>query len=378
MEAVKANLLYDGTGNKPRKNCWILFDREVKGITDTKPDAEIIGEGVVTPAFVDGHCHMGMVRSGEPEEEEESNEEMGTMTPLADALNSVYMDDSSFRDSVEWGVLYSHIMPGSGNILGGKTVFVRNYAADIEEALVKRIGMKSALGFNPRATTEWKGKRPTTRMGAVAMLREEFLKAQKEQKLVSTRKKRKEEVEPFTEEIIKILKRKLPLIAHVHRADDLIVLSNLVEEFGIKVIANHCGDVNSNELWAKLRKRNIPVIYGPIDAFPYKTELKHMNWRNLQGLMETGPKFGLMTDHPVTQQRTLPLQIRYPMRLGMSGAEAISLITKRNADILGVNEVGSLEKGKWASLIVWKGDPFSLGNYPKLVIGEGKVLHEEN
>jgi len=75
-------------------------------------------------------------------------------------------------------------MPESGNIIGGKTVLIRNWASDIEDALVKHIGMKAALGYNPRSTTKWKGERPTTRMGAIGLLRRELYKAMKARDLL--------------------------------------------------------------------------------------------------------------------------------------------------------------------------------------------------
>jgi len=82
---------------------------------------------VITPAFIDAHCHIGMERAGEPGSEGEANEHMDSLLFLADALDSVQMDDSAFRDSVELGVLYSCVMPGSGNIVGGRTAIIRNY-----------------------------------------------------------------------------------------------------------------------------------------------------------------------------------------------------------------------------------------------------------
>jgi imidazolonepropionase-like amidohydrolase len=190
MKAIKASILYDGKGRGIGSNQYIVFDKKIRAISSSKPSCELIGEGIVTPAFIDGHCHIGMARSGEPEKEEEANEEMETIIPLIDAIDSIYMDDKAFKESIEWGVLYSHVMPGSGNIIGGKTVLIRNFSQDIEDALVKHVGVKAALGYNPRSLPEWKGKRPTTRMGALALLREEFMKALKAKKLVKQRKKK--------------------------------------------------------------------------------------------------------------------------------------------------------------------------------------------
>ncbi len=84
-----------------------------------------------------------------------------------------------------------------------------------------------------------------------------------------------------------------------------------------------------------------------------------------------------MSDHPVTLQANLYLQLRHFMRLGMSKEEAIKVITHNNAKILDVDDrLGSIEKGKWASLVVWNGDPFSLEKYPTHVFAEGELIHE--
>jgi len=90
----------------------------------------------------------------------------------------------SFIESVVSGVLYSTVLPGSGNIIGGKAILIRNFVQDIGQAYIMDIGIKAALGYNPRSTVEWKGNRPSTRMGAVAMLRETFIKARKMQGLL--------------------------------------------------------------------------------------------------------------------------------------------------------------------------------------------------
>ncbi len=378
MKAIKASILYDGTSSKVRKEVYILFKGEkIKGISKEKGNAELIGEGVVTPAFIDPHAHIGMARSGEPYYEDETNEHMHPLYPLIDALHSVYMEDMAFRESIEHGVLYSHIMHGSGNILGGRTALIRNFGRDIEEAYIKHIGIKAALGYNPRSTTDWKGTRPSTRMGAVALLREQLIKARKTIALIKKRKKLREEVEPLTEVFMDIVQGKVPLMVHVHKEDDVIVLMKLVDEFGIKAVVNHGGDVHSRELWDKVKRRGMDVIYGPVDAHAYKVELKHESWRNVKYIVESKPRFTLMSDHPFSLQRNLYLQLRYFLRFGMSREEAIALITGNASDILGAGNIGKIKRGYYASLVVWNGDPFTLDSYPVMVIGEGRILYEE-
>ena len=61
-------------------------------------------------------------------------------------------------ESVESGVLYSTVLPGSGNIIGGKAVLIRNFVQDIDQAYIMDVGIKAALGYNPRSTHEVEGQ----------------------------------------------------------------------------------------------------------------------------------------------------------------------------------------------------------------------------
>jgi imidazolonepropionase-like amidohydrolase len=379
MKLIKSKLLYDG--GEEKKDYFIGFeDEEIKYVGSSKPEVrgEIIAEDVVvTPAFIDSHSHIGLVRSGEPDREEEANEHMNTVYPLVNALHSVYMDDPAFKESVESGILYSTVLPGSGNIIAGKAVLIRNFVQDIDKAYLMDVGIKAALGYNPRSTVEWKGDRPSTRMGAVAMLRENFNKARKMQQLIKTEKKVIDEVEPQTELFMDILSNKLKMMIHVHKEDDIMVLLQIIKEFGIKVIANHCVDVHREEVFTALKAASVPIIYGPMDSFPYKVELKHESWRNAEQLLNSGAKFSIMSDHPVILQRNIFYSLRHLLRFGLSKAHAISKISKEAAEIIGAQNIGQIRAGFKASLVVWNGDPFSLSNYPILVIAEGRTVYRE-
>jgi imidazolonepropionase-like amidohydrolase len=379
MKVIKSRLLFDGIDEK--RDCFIGFENdEIKYVGNSQPkeSGEIIAEGVVvTPAFIDSHSHIGMVRSGEPEKEEEANEQMNSVYPLVNALHSIYMDDPSFKESVESGVLYSTVLPGSGNIIAGNAVLIRNFVQDIGQAHIMDVGIKAALGYNPRSTVDWKGNRPSTRMGAVAILRENFIKARKLQKLLETGKKVIDEVEPLTELFMDILSNRIKMMVHVHKEDDIMVLLQLIKEFGIKVIANHCADVHREEVFTALKASSVPVIYGPMDSFPYKVELKHESWRNAEKLLKSGAKFSIMSDHPVILQRNILYSLRHLLRFGLSKADAISKISKEAAEIIGAQNIGQVRAGFKASIVVWNGDPFSLSSYPILVIAEGRTVYQE-
>jgi len=379
VKSLFAETLY--TGDELLRNIHLLYEGSVVKGTSMEPRGEFIGRfPVVTPAFIDAHCHIGMERSGEPGTEGEANERMESLLFLADALDSVQMDDSAFRDSVELGVLYSCVLPGSGNIIGGKSAIIRNYARSTTEALIARFGIKAAFGYNPMSTRDWKGTRPYTRMGALSLLRARL--AQVKAKLDKPGKGAKrgaDTVLTAEEQVVReILRGRQTLRVHVHKIDDIACLLRLQEEYGIHVTVEHACDVNDGRIYAALKDRGVPVVFGPLDAFAYKVELRHENWRNVRHLLQSGVEFGLMTDHPVIPQRNLLLELRWFIRCGLNRQDAIEIITRRNAQILGIDGfLGTLGKGKWASFSCWNGDPFDVTRYPVKVVAEGEVVFEE-
>lgn len=377
MNSIFAKTIF--TGRKVVSDRYVVFNgRKFAGIS-TRVQGSLSGKyNVITPAFVDAHSHIGMARAGEPNDQGEANDQSESIIALADALDSVQMDDSALTDAIEMGVLYSCVVPGSGNIIGGNSAVIRNYAPDSTEALIARAGLKSAFGFNPMKTRSWKGKRPTTRMGALAILRSKLDEVrQKIQKYRSAKGGRKQDIVFSAEEKVlrDILARKTRLRAHVHKIDDIAALLRLVDDFRIKIVVDHAMDVHDTKIFQELKRRKIPVVYGPVDSFAYKVELKHENWRNIRHLIASGVDFGLMSDHPVTLARQLLLQTRWFMRAGLSKQGAIELVSRKNARILGIDDrIGIIEKGKWASFTCWNGDPFDLASYPVAVYGEGEVL----
>ena len=377
MNCVYAKTIY--TGKSVLRNAYLSFNgQKIAGISNVKRGTLRGKFRVLTPAFIDPHSHIGMARAGEPGSENEANDNMDSILAISDALDSVQMDDASFKDAIEMGVLYSCVVPGSGNIIGGLSAVIRNYSKNSTDALIARAGIKTAFGFNPMSTQDWQGKRPSTRMGTLTVLRSRLHEVhQKIQRYRKARGSKKQEIIFSAEEAIlrDVLTGKLRLRAHVHKIDDIATLLRVVDEFKLKVSIEHAVDVHQPEIFRELQKRKISVTYGPIDAFPYKVELKHENWKNIKHLVESRVEYGLMTDHPVTPARQLFLQTRWFSRVGLSKQQMVELVSRKNAEIVGINMIlGTLAKGKWASFICWNNDPFDLTSYPLAVYGEGELL----
>ncbi len=408
MHAYKARILYDG--NSVLKDVYVVVENtNIVEVTQIKPECEVVECEVITPAFIDGHSHIGMARHGEPYEEDETNDILAQIIPSNNPLNSIYFDDRAFEEAVNHGVLYSIVVPGSGNLVGGQAILVRNFARNRAEGFVRQVGYKMALGHNPRSTTSWKGTRPSTRMGVYAMLeaRLERLKAKlklhemekerkrkKLQKMVDKGKMSREEMENELKEmeeefqlslsvterhLISLLRREKLAKVHVHKEDDVLYLLELKKKFGINFVADHLCDVFRRDIFNLLAKEGVPVTYGPIDAFAYKVELKHESYRNVKQLVESNASYCLMTDHPVVLARNLFLQTRYLLMYGKEKHEVIGVSSKKAAEIHGFDDIlGTVEKGKLASFLIWDGDPFVLGSKVVGMVVEGEYTDVEH
>ena len=377
MHTLLGHVVY--TGTDVLENAYINFEDDIiVSITDAAA-GELRGKyPVITPAFIDAHSHIGMIRAGEPGAEAEANERLESIMAHADALDSVQMDDAGFPSAIEAGVLYSCVLPGSGNIIGGNTAVIRNYGPNTTAAFIRRAGIKAAFGYNPMSTREWKGQRPYTRMGALALLRSRLYEVQ--QKMAKQPAKSAADVTYSLEDVVfkALLTGEERLRVHVHKSDDVASLLRIVDEFSLKVTVEHTGDVHEVDIYRELAKRGIPVIYGPMDSLAYKVELKHASWRNIKYLIESGVEFGLMTDHPVILQKMLLFELRWFLRMGFSKQQALEIITRKNAEILGIADIlGTLAPSKWASLVCWNGDPFSLECYPVVAYAEGEVIFKD-
>ena len=369
---ITVKYIYDGSQYREssKKGFSIEFQDRILKIEEIDYEPEF---HTLTPAFIDAHSHIGLERWGECYEEGDVNDRGDSIVVYADVLDSIQMDDPSFRDSIENGVLYSSVMPGSGNLISGKAVNIRNFASNTNKAFISYAGYKMALGYNPKSTEDWKGTRYTTRHGIVSLFRQELIKAQNILKLLEKGKKEREELEPDELFFVELLEGKERLRVHLHHQDDLMALLRLGDHFQFNYTVEHGMDFYTKEPFEELKKRNVPLVYGPLDSFAYKGELKHENWRNIKWLKD-GPLFSIMSDHPVILQRNLFLSLRWFLRIGFNKSSIISLITKNAAQILGLKDLGEIKEGKWASFSLWDGDPFSLESSIVEVYGEGEKI----
>ena len=201
-------------------------------------DAEIIdASGIdVYPGFVDAHCHLGLDGYAVEYAGDDFNEIGDAITPELSALDAVNPQDKAFELARAGGVTCVSTGPGSSNVIGGTFCVIKTYGKRIDDMIVKeKSAMKIAFGENPKNC--YKSRGIYSRMTIAAKLREVLRQAElyeKRQEAAgypdNTDYSKMPEYNAKLEALRPVIRKELPLKAHVHRADDIITDSPVSEE----------------------------------------------------------------------------------------------------------------------------------------------------
>jgi imidazolonepropionase-like amidohydrolase len=287
------------------------------------------------------------------------------------ALDAIYPADPGFRMAVAGGVTTANIMPGSGNPIGGQTVYVKLRGRTIEEMLIRGMamlgGLKMANGENPKRAYGSKNAAPMTRMKVAALQREQFVKARDYQdKWARYRKAVAEgkdipppEKDPALEPLVEVLQKKRTVHFHCHRADDLMTALRIAEEFGFELVLQHATE--GYRIADEIARRKIPASLTLVDSPGGKLEVAGLLEENAALLEKAGVKVAINTDDSVTESRFFLRTGAIAVRGGMSEDAALRALTLHGAQIMHLDDrLGSLAKGKDADFVVLSGPPFSV------------------
>lgn len=328
----------------------------------------------VTPGLIDAHSHVGMMEDGVPGDGD-YNESTDAMTPDVMALDAFRTSDVALREAAESGVTAAFIMPGSANVIGGLCAIVKTFGLRYVDYIVNaEAGFKMALGENPKRTHGGKGKRPGTRMGIAAMIRQVFADAEAyAQKRTKLKKGDPAAPDLKLESVARMLAGKLTCRCHAHRGFDMLAFMRIADRYKFRYVFEHATE--ALEVMDELAARKIPIAFGPTFGSRGKIETQSKAWSTPAAAAKAGVLCAITGDHSVTPLRHLCVYAALAVRAGLSNADALKTITINPAKILGVeHRLGSLEPGKDADLVVWPGDPLDIRNAPtRVMIGGGWV-----
>lgn len=349
------------------------------GNSDTNiPDnAEVhdVSGKVIMPGLVDTHSHIG---------EGDGGDRSAALHPDVRIMDTINPRSTSFNKARAGGITSVNIMPGSGHLMSGQTVYLKLREANtIEDMLLVMDeenniygGLKMANGTNPIGNTPF----PGTRAKSAAMVRSLFVQAQNYQSKIEAAGDDESKIPPRDlqmETLVEVLEGKRTVHNHTHRHDDILTAIRLSQEFGYKLVLQHV-----SEAWKvadEIAEAGVPASIITLDSFGGKLETEEISNSNGAALEKAGVVVGMHTDDGITDSRLFLRSTAMAVREGMSREKAIEAVTIANAIMMDIDErVGSLENGKDADFIILSGDPLSVYTHIEQTWIEGNKVWDRS
>jgi imidazolonepropionase-like amidohydrolase len=327
---------------------------------------------LLTPGLIDAHTHLGIDEEGIGWEGADFNETSEAVTPHMRAIDGINPFEEGFIDAVKSGITTVQVLPGSANVIGGLTTTIKVKPGQaVDDIVIHEIaGLKIAFGENPKKLHGQKGRAPVTRMGVAALLREQFTKA------INYERKRKvnpDDVDLRMEALCLALRREIPVRAHAHRADDILTAIRIAKEFNLDLSVEHTTE--GHKIVDQLVRANVKLTVGPTLSSRSKVELRELDWNTYHLLAEKGLPFALITDHPVIPIGHILTSAALAVKHGLPVEKAWESITINAAKVLNIeHQVGSIEAGKDADLVLWDDNPITKHGKAVMTIIDGEII----
>lgn len=330
---------------------------------------------VLMPGLIDTHSHVGGGWGADGST---------PIQPEVRVLDSINVRDSGFMRCRAGGLTTLNIMPGSGHLLSGQTLYakLRAGANTIDDFFIRNVdgrpmgGMKMANGTNSQRDPPF----PGTRSKSAALVRQKYVKAQEYRKKItdaagSAEKLPERDLE--MEGLLEVLDGKRVVHHHTHRADDIMTVIRLKQEFGFKVVLHHV-----SEGWKvadEIAKAGVPCSIIVVDSPGGKIEAMNLIMKTGAVLEKAGVLTAFHTDDWITDSRLFLRAAALAVRAGMSREKALEGLTIAGAKMIELDKrIGSLETGKDADVIVLSGDPFSVYTKVLQTYVEGVKVFDRN
>ena len=386
--AIRNVTVYDGEGGKIDNGVVFITAGKISSVGGPEtaiPAGVMVIDGTgkfVTPGIIDIHSHLGDYPTPSVEAHSDGNEATSPTTPEVWAEHSVWPQDPGFsRALANGGVTALQILPGSANLMGGRSVVLKNVYARTVQGMKfpdAPYGMKMACGENPKRVYGSKGRMPSTRMGNIAVNRQTWIKAQEY-------KKKRDSGKEYTrdlglETLAGVLDGDISIQNHCYRADEMALVLDMAKEFGYKVSTFHHA-VESYKIADLLRDNGVcSAVWA--DWWGFKMEAYDAIPENAAILQNTGACVIIHSDDENQIQRLNQEAAKAQadgrrMGINISDAEVIKWLTYNPAKALGISDkTGSLKPGKMADLVLWNGNPLSVYARPYKVWIDGALMFD--
>lgn len=325
---------------------------------------EIDGRGLhVTPGIIDPHSHAAIIGG--------VNEATDISTAQVRIEDVIDAESINIYRQLAGGVTTINLLHGSANAIGGQMAVIKmRWGAAPRELLFDGAtpGIKFALGENPKQSN-WDNdtpRYPQTRPGVAQIITEKFQNAaayQRARDAMPEGRRGRDLVPPRPDlelaAIAEILAGVRKIHSHAYRADEMRMLINLAEQFGI-TIGTFQHVLEGYKLARRMAEHGVGGS-GFIDWWNFKHEASDAIPYNPALMAMAGVKVSLHSDNPELARR-MNLEAAKAVRYGGAAPhDALKMITANAADQLGVGDrTGQLAAGLDADFVIWNGHPLSV------------------
>lgn len=384
-----------GTGERLEDADILLQDGKIqalgKGLNAPSNATVINATGKwVTPGIIDVHSHLGVYASPGIDAISDGNEATSPVTANVWAEHSVWPQDAGFAKALAGGVTTMQILPGSANLVGGRSVILKNVAATAFQAMKfpgASYGIKMACGENPKRVYGEKGG-PSTRMGNMAGYRAAFIGAEAYRKKWDAYEKgdRKGDApdrDLANDTLAGVLRGDIFVNIHCYRADEMAAMIDLSKEFGFQISSFHHG-VEAYKIADMLAREHICGALWA-DWWGFKLEAFDGIEENIAlvdraeggcAIVHSDSSEGIQR---LNQEAAKVIAASARVNMNISPEHAIKWLTSNAAKALHIDQqTGSLAAGKMADVVIWNGTPFSSYAKAEQVFIDGALLYDRN
>ena len=406
--AVRGQTVYTMSGPPIEDGVVLIRDGKIATIGaagDVQiPDGfKTLEAAIVTPGLVDARSTVGLSGIFNVPHDQDQLERSGPIQPELRALDA-YNTREALVDWVRsFGVTTVHTGHAPGELVSGQTIVVKTHGSTVDKAtLIKTCAIAATLGSQAQRSDS-----PGTRGKMMAMLREQFIKAQEyrakhtaaedddsdegsqadeegqggdAEAEVDDESKDKKKTPPSRdlrmELFTQVLDGELPLLITAHRAQDIASSLRLADEFGINIWLD--GASEAYLLLDEIKAAGVPVFIHPLMARPVG-DRENMSFETPAELLKAGIPVVFQSSYEdyVPKTRVVLFEAAMAAANGLTFEQALAGCTIEPARILGIDDwVGSLEVGKDGDLALYDGDPFEYTTHCIGTVIEGEVVSD--
>ena len=386
--------VYTGAGDEIADSDVLMRDGKIAAVgphVDAPADAAVVdGKGkFVTPGIIDVHSHLGVYPSPQVDALANGNELTNPDTAQVRAENSVWPQDEGFNTARAGGVTTLEILPGSGNLIGGLSVVLKNVPSRTVQGMKfpgAPYGLKMACGENPKRVYGSRKQFPSTEMGNVAGYRQAWADAQDYDARWKAWEKEKKGAPPKRdlrlETLAGVLAGRIRVQMHCYRCDEMATMLEVAREFHYHIAAFHHA-VEAYKL-PDLLKASGTCAAMWADWWGFKIEAWDGIVENIP-MVDAGGACAMIHSDSEDGIQRLNQEVAKAWAAGRRAgldipeARAVEWMTLNPAKALGIDDrTGSLAAGKMADVVLWSADPFSVYAKAEKVFVDGALVYDRD